>query len=199
MPDASSAVLKALAVTCELTGTELSPAAVQVLARDLGAYPEHMVVGALNRCRKELRSRLTLADIVARLDDGRPGPEEAWAMIRGALEDERVTVVWTEEMAQASGAARQLVVAGDPVAARMAFLESYRAQVARARDLGEPPTWTPSLGYDAAGRDGPLLEACRLGRLEQAKIAGLLRSPPVDSSIAQLVEPAAKKLLGRQP
>jgi len=163
---ASTEVLKALAVTCELTGTQLSQDAVRIMARDLGAYPEAMVLGALDRCRKELRFRLTVADVISRLDDGRPGPEEAWAMIRPALEDESVTIVWTDEMARGSAAARGLVLAGDPVAGRMAFLESYKNLVQKARDAGQAPVWSPSLGVDRHGREGALLEAVKLGRLK---------------------------------
>lgn len=184
---ATPAVLQALAVTCELTGTQLSPSAARLMAGDLCAYPEDQVLGALNRCRKEIRGRLTLADILSRLNDGRPGPEEAWAMISGALADERVTVVWTAEMALASGPAGAII--DDPVAARMAFLESYRRLVQQARDEGEPVKWSPCLGWDTAGRAGPLQEAIRLGRLDAVHVAGLLpyrQEPP--PAVAALIE-----------
>ena len=72
---------EALAVTAELTGTELSVAAAKVMATDLAAYPRQQVLGALARCRRELKTRLTMAAVIERLDDGRPGAEEAWAMI----------------------------------------------------------------------------------------------------------------------
>jgi len=165
-------VLQALAVTAELTSTQLSAGAARVLANDLAGYPEGQVLGALDRCRKELRGKLTLADILSRLDDGRPGPEEAWAIVSPALADERVTIVWTEEMALASAPAR--AIADDVVAARMAFLECYRRMVQQARDDKEPVKWCPSLGYDAAGRAGPLLDAVRRGRLGVQHVAGLL-------------------------
>ena len=74
-------LLQALAVTAELTGTELSEPAARVMANDLAAYPVQQVLGALTRCRRELKGRLTVAAILERLDDGRPGPNEAWAMI----------------------------------------------------------------------------------------------------------------------
>lgn len=194
-PQASASLLKAIAVTCELTGTtDLSPAAVAMMARDLAAYPEQMVIGSLVRCRKELRGRLTVADVIARLDDGRPGPEEAWAMIRSALEDERVTVVWTEEMAEASGPARELVIAGDPVAGRMAFLESYRARVILARDAGKPPVWSPSLGTDPAGREGSLLDAVKRGRLGIAHAAQLLPGGGLHPELLRIAADAFKTL-----
>ena len=44
-------ILKAVAVTAELTGTELSEAALRVMAGDLDAHPEAAVLRALDRCR----------------------------------------------------------------------------------------------------------------------------------------------------
>ena len=110
-------LLQAIAVTVELTGTSLSEDAARVMAQDLARYPENQVLPALTRCRREIRTRLTVADVVARLDDGRPGPEQAWAMVP---RDEAQSVVWTEEMAQAYGAAVPLIFEGDLVAAGIA-------------------------------------------------------------------------------
>ena len=164
-------LLQAIAVTVELTGTSLSEDAARVMAQDLARYPENQVLPALTRCRREIRTRLTVADVVARLDDGRPGPEQAWAM---SPRDEAQSVVWTEEMAQAYGAAVPLIFEGDLVAARMAFLETYRKLVLDARDRGEQPKWTPSLGTDPWGRDAAILAAQQLGRLTAAHIDLLL-------------------------
>ena len=168
---ASKALLQAIAVCAELTRTQLSEAAARVLADDLSRYPERQVLHALSRCRRELRSGLTPADILARLDDGRPGPEEAWAMMP---RDESQSVVWTDEMAQAWGVARPLIDEGDTIAGRMAFLEHYRGLVQTARDRGLPPHWTPSLGHDPAGREAVLVEAAEKGRLPPSHVAGLL-------------------------
>lgn len=191
--DDSKTLLQAIAVTCELTGTTLSEAAARMLAMDLKAYPIAQVLGALSRCRKEVKSRLTLADIVSRLDDGRPGPEEAWAMIPRS---EDASVVWTEEMAQAYGSAIPLLNEGDQVAARMAFVERYRAIVQKARDTGAPPKWTPSLGTDALGREAALMDAAEKGRLTAEHVSGLLpyRDQP-NPRLLELLDKAAKKLV----
>lgn len=177
-------VLKALAVTAELTGTQLSEAAARVFAADLAAYPPEQVLGALNRCRRELRNRLTVADVVARLDDGRPTPDEAWAKIP---QDEAQSAVITEEMAAAWGIARE---AGDRVSARMAFLSAYRRLVQEARDAGTRIHWFPSLGHDPHGRTAALEEAVRLGRLTQEHAERLL--PPPESSARIASEIMAK-------
>src|SRR6185436_1156205 len=114
-------MLEAIAVTCELTSTSLSEAAIRVMVDTLSQYPEPQVLGALKKCCKELRGKLTLADILTRLDDGRPGVEEAWAMLSRVLGNEQASLVWTEEMREAYGVVAPL--ADDPIAARMAFKE----------------------------------------------------------------------------
>lgn len=88
--------------------------------------------------------------------------------------DEAASVVWTSEMAQAWGVAAPLLAQGDGVAARMAFLERYRALVQLGRDAGVPPQWTPSLGHDPLGRESALIEAAERGRLSASHVAVLL-------------------------
>lgn len=174
--NASSIVLKALAVTAELTNTSLSTEAARVMADDLARYPEMQVLGALQKCRRELRGKLTVADVVTRLDDGRPGPEEAWA---GLPFEEAQTVVWTEEMTQAWGVALPLLEEGERVPARMAFLESYRKAVQEARDHGRAVKWSVSLGTNPSGRECPVLEAVRLGRISAQHAEKLLPHKPI--------------------
>lgn len=174
---ASKRVIEALAVAAEITGTELSRGAAKVMVADLGRYPEEQVLAALTRCRREVRGRLTLADVLARLDDGRPGPEEAWAMLP---HDESKTVVWTSEMAEAFGVASKLF--DDMVAARVAFIEVYKRLVREARDHSLPPRWIPSLGTDVAGRNHVLEEAVHRGRLSAQRAVQLgaaLQSPSI--------------------
>lgn len=177
----SKQLLQAIAVTAELTGTQLSDAAARVMALDLARYSEPQVLGALTRCRRELRLRgLTIEAVISRLNDGRPGAEEAWA---SAPKNEVQSVVWTDEMAQAWGIAAPLLAEGDAIAARMAFVETYRKLVQAARDAGTPVRWTPSLGHDPAGRESVLLDAVRMGRLTWQHVATLLprpQEPPPD-------------------
>jgi len=164
-------IAEAVAVTAELVGRDLSEAALRAMVEDLAGYPEPAVMGALHRCRRECHHRLTLADILGRLDDGRPGAEEAWGMVP---RDEAVTVVWTEEARIAWGAAQPMIAEGDHVAARMAFLETYRAAVAQARAARTPPRWSVSLGHDVAGREGPLVEAVERKRLAAHRAVEML-------------------------
>lgn len=169
----SSQVIKGIAVTAELCGKTFSPEAAAVFASDLDGYPEQAVLKALTRCRKEVRGLLTVQDVISRIDDGRPGAEEAWAMIPN---DDVSSVVWTQEMAAAYGAAEPLLYAGDKVGARMAFKEKYVKLVADARDEKKLPQWTPSFGTDHQGRQLALIEAVRHNRMAIGHAADLL--PP---------------------
>lgn len=191
----SKTLIEALMVTAELTGTTFSQAAATVLAQDLSAYPEPMVLGALVRVRREVRGRFTLADVIARLDDGRPGPEEAWAMVP---KSELESAVWTQEMAEAFGTAMPLLDSGDRVAARVAFVEAYRRLVQQARDERLPVRWSPTLGTDPRGRTSALLEAARKGRITQEH-AERFALPEFADSVKLLLDKATQKLLTQQP
>lgn len=164
-------LLKAIAVTAELTDTDLSESAAMVMAQDLAVYPENQVLGALVKCRRELKGKLRISDVLDRLDDGRPEANEAWAMIP---KSESASVVWTREMAESFGVAFPLIQDGDHVAARMAFIESYKSKCADARNNGIPVKWEPSLGHDINGREHVLLEAVQKGLLAQDHVAKLL-------------------------
>jgi len=196
-------LIKAIAVTAELTGTDLSKDAARVMYEDLSSYHLAGVLRALVRCRKELKGKLTLSDVLSRIDDGRPGIEEAWAMIP---QYEEATVVWTEEMAKAFGIASPLLNEGDTIAARMAFKESYTKFVQQARNDGSPVKWCVSLGHDKAGREGPIKAAVEAGRLSYDYAATLIPGLPAPNQpmlenkegqkrIAELIKP----IIGNPP
>lgn len=103
-----------------------------------------------------------LAQIEAMTHDGRPGVEEAWAMIPTG-EDQ--TVVWTAEMAEAFNAAAPLINAGDRIAARMTFKEVYERLLSQAKRTGKPVVWLASLGSDVEKRKRALTTAIEAGLL----------------------------------
>ncbi|NGZ99116.1 MAG: hypothetical protein CV089_23905 [Nitrospira sp. WS110] len=166
-------LITAVKATYEVIGQDLSDLGIQAIILELKQYPEPAVLDALTRCRKELR-KITLADILDRLPHGHPGPEEAWAIVSRTLNNEYVSIVWTEQMAQAAGVARPLTT--DPVAARLAFKESYTALVSKARAKNQQPTWIASLGYDPVGRQAALEEAVQCGRLSVEHATRLMPS-----------------------
>jgi len=176
----SRELLEAIAVAAELTGTTFTKAAARVFADDLARYPLPAVLEALNRCRLEVRGRLVLADVVMRIEDGRPGVEEAWAMLP---RNEAASVVWCAEMAVAHGACLPLLEAGDLVGARMAFKETYTAELLKARSNGVPAKFWASYGTDKAGRVKALSAAAERNRIGR-DIANVLIShqQPTDGS-----------------
>lgn len=191
----TSKLYEAVAVTLELTGTALSEVAARIMAEDLARYPEAQVMGALTRCRRELKGRLTIADVISRLDDGRPGVEEAWAMLP---KDEQTTAVWTVEMSQANAVVHDLLDRGDEVAARMAFKEAYSKACQLARDRGEPVSWSATLGWDKGGRESVLKAAVVAGRLSREQISIYL--PPAEAQpllVSDAVQGRVKALADR--
>lgn len=100
----------------------------------------------------------------ASANDGRPGPEEAWALSLKAR-DEYDTVVWTHECVQAWAIARPVMELGDDVGARMAFREAYVRLVNEARERREPIAWDVSEGFDKERRRIAMAEAVEAGRI----------------------------------
>lgn len=132
------------------------------------------------------------ADVIAQINDliaadGRPGPEEAWAQCRQA-NDERVTLAWTDEMAEAFGIARPLLQEGDDVGARMAFREAYNRLVEAARAGRIKPSWSVTLGTDKTLRNAALLPHVQAGRVSSDLL--LTENPSVKSIEGLLALPA---------
>jgi len=168
-------ILKLLTATYEVLGQSTTPAALLLIADDLAPYGLAAVAQALIRCRREVSGRLTPAEIIKRIQavDGRPEPNEAWAIaLQG--QDERDTVVLNNDIAQAMSCCRDILDAGDEVGARMAFIEAYKRIVNQAREQNEPVTWYPSLGFDKAKREAPILKAIERGKLNREHVAAAL-------------------------
>lgn len=185
--DLSADLLEAIAVTAELCGRTFSAPAAAMFASDLAAYPEAAVLGALTRCRREVRGVLTVQDVVSRIDDGRPGADEAWAMLPF---DEHRSVVWTDDMAAAFGVVLPLLRENDRTAARFAFREAYAKEVGAARDAGKPVTWWPTLGHDVNGRAVALKDAVDKGRLTFDQAQAVHPMLPMAAPIQQLARAA---------
>src|SRR5438128_1262787 len=109
MSTPSRELIEAVAVTAELCGRTFSEAAARVFVDDLSRYPEHQIIAALGRCRREVKGVLTVSDVVSRIDDGRPGVEQAWSMVPIT---ESQTAVWTDEIATAFGTCVALIARG---------------------------------------------------------------------------------------
>jgi len=146
-------------------GKTLKPASIRIYWAALSGIELDVVKRLFAEHVQVSRFMPTIAELleVVRLADGRPNAEEAWSMVARSLNDEGLTIVWTEEMAAAFGVA--LGLQDDRVAARMAFKEAYEQAVTAARRQGKPAKWSASLGHDPMGREGPIVEAVKLGRI----------------------------------
>jgi hypothetical protein len=167
-------IIEAVAVASEICGTTLSKPAARVFAEQLSNYDEVSTLNALNRCMRELKGRLTLSEVISRIDDGRPGVDEAWA---GLAWDEESTAVITVEMEAAQSVAWSAYLAGDRVGARMAFKDCYTAAVTKAREQHVPVRWIVSLGWDVQGREGPIKDAMAKGRITRETAIRFLPEP----------------------
>lgn len=125
----------------------------------------------------------TPADVVQIIDE-RTGPQwpeanEAWAIALASM-DEDASIVWCAEIAQARWAAMPIMQEGDEVGARMAFLESYRGLVERAKREHRHIEWIASPGHNAEGR-AALQQAVDRGQIEHSRVERYLPNPEPDS------------------
>ena len=134
----------------------------------------------------ELRGKMSLSDILDRLPNGRPGVEEAWALIQQVMRNEQASIVWTDEMREAYGVAA--VLADDPVAARMAFKEKYTACVASSRALQRPVSWSVSLGWDQDQRTEAVQDAARRNLISQTYVDRLIGVDGTDGADIRLTQ-----------
>lgn len=164
----------------------ISPTSKALFFKALAEYPMPKVRTALANHIQRGKFTPTPADIVEHIEaitngDGRPGPEEAWA-IALASKDERDTVVWTTEIAQAWTVARPVMETSGPITARKTFTETYVRLVAAARAQHRPVAWSAHLGWDKTMQEQVLERAVTQGLLPAPSVAGLLPPPKVPES-----------------
>jgi hypothetical protein len=164
-------LLTAIRAAAKSSHLPLGDADLWQLAEQLSAFPVEQVMSALRRCRREGCKRLTLNEVLSRVDDGRPGAEEAWLLVPKADAD---STVWTTEMAHAFAYSVAALHDGAAVdEAKAAFKERYAELVAHARQVGIAPVWEARLGVDANGHEQALLTAVANGRISTATAVGL--------------------------
>ena len=105
------------------------------------------------------------------------GAHEAWAISEKSIgfNGEELTVIWTEQMAQAFSRCDDLVKTGDKyqrAEAKKIFCDAYDRLVTQAKDKGLKPIYTTSLGTD---RDQ------QITAIQQATVDGFLTQPDVSA------------------
>ncbi|MBC7621826.1 MAG: hypothetical protein H7232_00385 [Aeromicrobium sp.] len=162
----------------------IGPGAKSMFFVAMAKYPMSQVRAALSaHCLDRTRGRFTPkpADLIEQIEmayenDGRPGPEEAWAIALTTV-DEADTVVWTQEIAQAFGICRPVLESSGAISARKSFLEAYARLVTASRAACQPAQWSVSLGWDTARRSVVLAKAMTAGLLAAPTVAASLPAP----------------------
>lgn len=163
-------LIMAIATTYYLvTGKNPDNALKNALIHELDQYDPAHVLHALNRCKRECKGFLPLAEIIERMPSNRPSPSEAWGMIP---KSEAESCIWTDEMREAYGVAGPLLKDGDRVAARMAFMQSYERICGERGHL--PPRYTFSAGTDKQHRISVLKQGYDKKQLNYAQVENYL-------------------------
>lgn len=101
------------------------------------------------------------------------GSHEAWAIAEKSIgfDGQELTVIWTEQMAQAFSRCEDLVKTGDKyqrAEAKKIFCDAYDRLVTQAKDQGLKPIYVTSLGTD---------KDQQIAAIKQATVDGFLTAP----------------------
>ena len=101
------------------------------------------------------------------------GAHEAWAIAEKSIgfDGQELTVIWTEQMAQAFSRCEELIKTGDKyqrAEAKKIFCDAYDRLVTQAKDQGLKPIYVTSLGAD---------KDQAIAAIKQAEVDGFLKAP----------------------
>lgn len=145
--------------TAEIVGTPLKPTVIYLMVNDLAEFDYAAIVQALNACRREVKGRLALKDIIDRIDDKNvlPSADEMFSQIADWCLDERKTFVLPEIAFRAceetNGGVYEALMNGDRTGARMAFKSAYERLV---KGFNGKVEYALRLGADHAERESAI-------------------------------------------
>ena len=101
------------------------------------------------------------------------GSHEAWAIAEKSIgfDGQELTVIWTDQMAQAFSRCEELIKTGDKyqrAEAKKIFCDAYGRLVTQAKDQGLKPIYVTSLGTD---------KDQAIAAIKQAEVDGFLTAP----------------------
>ncbi|NWK75702.1 hypothetical protein HYG93_15820 [Acinetobacter sp. SwsAc6] len=107
------------------------------------------------------------------------GSHEAWAIAEKSIgfDGQELTVIWTEQMAQAFSRCEDLVKTGDKyqrAEAKKIFCDAYDRLVIQAKDQGLKPIYVTSLGTD---------KDQAVAAIKQAEVDGFLTAPVAQAQL----------------
>lgn len=192
-----AAILKNLAgAWMLLNGQELPAVVIPTVVKALEVYSTEAILEAIEAVVLAGTGRMTLGVLVERLNaaDGRPSPEEAWAIAVSTHGNEAITVTWTAETAQAwAEVGQSLMDSGDRFNASRGFISKYTELVQAARRNRIPVQWIICQGWDKELRHQAIQQAVAAGRITR-QYAAMIHprnqdAGPVVAAIAQVVTP----------
>lgn len=107
------------------------------------------------------------------------GSHEAWAIAEKSIgfDGQELTVIWTEQMAQAFSRCEELIKTGDKyqrAEAKKIFCDAYDRLVTQAKDQGLKPVYVTSLGID---------KDQQIAAIQQAELDGFLPAPVAQAQL----------------
>lgn len=205
--DDQGRLARALSATAEVMGMVLKPASIALMVEDLSRHPIDRVLFALSQVRADRSSKFTLGNILERVDPGGGflAANEAWTIALQA-EDERNSVVWTEEIQKAWHVAEPAIASGDKVAARMAFIAAYERLSNESRMVGKRPYVFLSRGYDSSTNATAIQKALTAGLISDEhsdamrRVSGaeMARIGGTGNGIAGLIEGIVEKAMSSE-
>jgi len=180
-------VLESLTVSLDMMGQDMNEASIQMMARELYSFPFEVVQKALRLAVRECKYKLNLAEIISRIDDGRPSPTQAWQSMSQFKESDAYYV--PDEMHRAwCGVSTDMEHADNSIkiACRQSFLETYEKMCQESCDQGKPISYFLSQPQ-GIGREQKVLEvitkAIAQGQITTDKAVAYL--PHMKSEIEQ--------------
>ena len=129
------------------------------------------------------------------------GAHEAWAIAEKSIsfDGKEMTVVWTEQMAQAFSRCEELIKTGDKyqrAEAKKIFCDAYDRLVTQAKDKGLKPIYVTSLGVDKDQQITAIQQAAVDGFLTQPDASALLEHK--QSKLEQVSESERYKTIAQE-
>ncbi len=178
-------VIEMLAIQYEMNEQTVSERVITYMVKQLKPYGFDRVMKALDKVGKESSFKINLAEIIKRIDDGRPSVQIAWAQ---CPKNEIDSAVLTEEQNNALCSVSHLLFIGDPIPARTAFIEKYNELIEIARANATPVKYVLGRGTDNQGRIDAVKAAVEDGRILKSQACFMLQHT-IDDEIMLLKSP----------
>lgn len=170
-----NSVINSLFVSLDMMGQSMSEQAVEMMATELYRYDFNAVQNAIKKCTRECKYRINLAEIVSRIDDGRPSAEEAWQEVYTLSEHDSKVMTREQQIAFCSVSyALQEATTTDLINCKRAFVEKYNKLCEQAKADAEPVKYVMSMGSDSDGRKAAAVDAVAQGKLTQERAVAML-------------------------